>query len=150
MKSYTGVYGEKYPSTHLSSISKLACSLESPGGNVNNYWSLCPTPKDCDLIGMECGVGFGIFGSSPGETLLLVKVKLQRPNIPCCLKQLRNIQKMQNNAFYDTGYQATKDNNLWGMGNKWGQWWRIQAESTRLPELRGWSWVCRDQDSENS
>lgn len=41
-------------------VPKLVCTLKSPGG-FRPLRGLSPTPRDCDLISLECGLGFTIF-----------------------------------------------------------------------------------------
>lgn len=46
------------------------------------------------------------------ELVLLAKVETQGLDLPSCLKQPKNRQKIWNDEFQDTGLQATKDSDL--------------------------------------
>lgn len=45
-----------------------ACLHFGSPGRLYRYSCLCPDPRGCDLIGLRCGLGVGIFKSSPDDS----------------------------------------------------------------------------------
>ncbi|KAJ8797813.1 hypothetical protein J1605_017015 [Eschrichtius robustus] len=46
---------ETHPQPHSKDLGQLSCTLE-PLGEFKTYWYLDPTPRDSDVIGLECGL----------------------------------------------------------------------------------------------